>query len=60
MRQNSSNADSETYKLKIAMFEHGQPEEYLALINNNKIAIDRTGTTLVARKIKYLRTLVSR
>ena len=26
MRQNPSTADSETYKLKIITFEHGQPE----------------------------------
>ena len=58
MRQNLSNADSETYKLNIATFEHGQPEEFLALMNNFKTAIGGTGNMLAEGKINYLLTLL--
>ena len=58
MRRNPSDADSETYGLKIAIFEHGQPEEFLALMKNLKTAVDSTGTTSAAGKINYLRTLL--
>ena len=58
MRQNPSDVASETYKLKIATFEHGQPEEFLEIVNNFKRTIDGTGTTMAAGKINYLRTLL--
>ena len=32
MCRNPSDANSETYELKIATFEHSQPEEFLALM----------------------------
>ena len=48
MCQDPSDADSETYKLKIVMFENGQPKEFLALVNNFKTVV----------KINYLRTLL--
>ena len=54
-----SDDDSETYKLKIAMFENGQPEEFLALMKNFKRAIDGIGTTSEAGKINYIRTLLT-
>ena len=58
MRQYPSDADSETYKLKIVLFENRQPEEFLALMKNFKSAIDRTGNTSAAGKINYIRTLL--
>ena len=58
MRQNPSDADSETYKLKIFTFEHGQSEEFLQLVKNFKRAIDRTWTTTAAGRINYLHTLL--
>ena len=58
MCRNLSESDSETYKLNIVMFEHGQPEEFLALMNNFKTAIDGTGATSAAGKINYIRTLL--
>ena len=48
MCQDLSDADSETYKLKIVMFENSQPKEFLALVNNFKTVV----------KINYLRTLL--
>ena len=50
--------ESETYKHKIAMFENGQPEKFRALMNNFKTAIDGTGTTSAAEKIKYHRNML--
>ena len=58
MRRDPSNADSETYELKIALFENGQPEGILALMKNFKSEIDRTGNTSAAGKINYIRTLL--
>ena len=57
MRQNSSNADSETYELKIITFEHRQPEELLQLMKNFKRVVDNTGTTTAEGKINYIRNL---
>ena len=51
MRQNPSDSDPETYKLKIATFENGQPDEFLLLMKNFKTAIYGTGTTSAAGKI---------
>ena len=59
MRQNQSDADSETYKIKIGTFENGQPEEFLQIMNNFKRAVDRKGTTTTAGKINYLRNILS-
>ena len=49
-------ADSETYKLKIAMFDNGKPDEFLKMRKNFNTVIDGTGTTTAAGKINYLRT----
>ena len=51
MPWNPSYDESETYELKIAVFEHGQPEEFLALMKDLKTAVDKTGTTSVAGNI---------
>ena len=50
MRQSPSNADPETYKLKITTFENGKPEESLAVMKNFTTAIDRTGTMFAGDK----------
>ena len=46
--------------MNIVTFKHGQPEEFLQLIKNFKIAVDGTGTTTAAGKIHYLLTLLRR
>ena len=58
MCRNLSNANLETYKLNIAMFEHGQPEEFLMLMKNFKNAVDGTETNLATGKINYLLTII--
>ena len=54
MRRNPTSAISETYNINISMFEDGQPEEFLALLNNFSIAIDGTGTTSPSGRINYV------
>ena len=39
-------------------FKDGQPEEFLYLLKNFKIAIDGTGTTTTSGWINYLRTML--
>ena len=51
-------ATSETYKLKMATFENGQPEYFLMLLKNVKTAIDRTQTSLDVERINHLRTML--
>ena len=51
MCRNLSDANSETYELKIVTFEHGQPEEFLALVKNFKKLVEGTGTTTAAGNI---------
>ena len=58
MRRDLSDTKSETYELKIATFENGQAEEFLALMKNFKTALDGKGTTSAAGKINYLRTIL--
>ena len=49
---------SETYKLNISTFDDGQPEEFLSLLRNFKIAIDVTGMTTGSGWINYLSTMI--
>ena len=58
MLQNPSDTNSETKKLKVFTFKHGQPEEFLQLMNNLKRAVDGIGTKTAAGKINYLLTLL--
>ena len=60
MRQDTESALSQTYELKIAMFENGKPEELIKTMNNFKTAINGTGTTSVSGKTNYLYTLQHR
>ena len=51
-------ATSETCNIAIVTLENSQPEEFLALLNNFKIAIYRTGTASVAGQINWLRMML--
>ena len=42
MRQNPESADSDTYKLNIAMFDNRKQEEFLGIMKKFKTAIDGT------------------
>ena len=46
------------YELKMTTFENGQREDFLGLLKNFKTSIDGTGTTTVAVRINYLRTML--
>ena len=58
MRQKPPNVALETYNLKIATFEHGQPEEFLHLTTNFKRVVERTWTEMAAGKLNCLHTIL--
>ena len=58
MWRNPTSATSEKYIINISTFEDGQPEEFLALLNNFNIAVDETGTKYPLDIINYLRTIL--
>ena len=58
MWRNPVSATLETYKLNTKIFENGQPEELITLLNNFNKATKGTGTTAVDRRINYLRTML--
>ena len=49
-----SSTASETFNVNMNTFDDGQPEEFLSLLRNFKIAIDGTGTTTPSGRINYL------
>ena len=50
MRRYPATATSDTYELKIAMFENSKPEEFLKMMKNFKTSVNGTGSTGVAGK----------
>ena len=58
MQQKPASATSETYKLKMNIFENGQPEELIFLLENFKKAIDGTITTTISIQSNCLRTII--
>ena len=50
---------SETYNINMSTFKDVQPEEFLVLLKNFRIAIYGTGTTSPLGKINYLHTMLS-
>ena len=58
MHKNPASDASETYKLKMAKFKNGQPEDFFALLKNFKNVIDGSGTTSVTGRINYLRAML--
>ena len=58
IHQNLSDANLEMYELNIEMFEHGQPEEFLTLMNILKKNVGGMWTNLATGKINYLLTLL--
>ena len=44
----------DTYKINMSTLNYGQPEEFLAILNNFRVAIYRTGTTSLLGQINYL------
>ena len=58
MKRKSIPSASETYNMNISMFNDGQPDEFLALLNNFKIEIDGTGTTSPSGRITCLRNML--
>lgn len=58
MQQKPASATSETYKLQMNIFENGQPEELIFLLENFKKAIGGTITTTISIRSNCLRTII--
>ena len=56
--RNPTSDNLETYNINISTFEDGQPEEFLALLNNFRTVIYGTGTMSPSGRINYLRTML--
>ena len=51
---------SELYEFKMALFNNGEPEEFLLFIRNFNMNLEASGTLVASTKIQYLSTLVHR
>ena len=60
MRRDPASAASETYKLKLQMFENGKPEEFLQMMKYFKTGTDVIETTYSPGNIQFLRTMLRR
>ena len=58
MRRNTSSEGPKTYNINMNTFDYGQPEDFLAILNNFKISIDGTGTTTPSGWIYYLSKII--
>ena len=58
MWRNPTPDTSDTYNINMSTFEDGQPEEFLALLNNFRNAIYGTGTTSPSVQMNYLRMML--
>ena len=50
--------DQMLYNTNMSNLNDVQPEEFLALVSNLKIAIDGTGTNMTTGRIIYIRTML--
>ena len=51
---------SETYKLKLQMFENGKPEEFLQMMKYSMTGTDRTGITSAPGNIQFICAMLGR
>ena len=58
MMRNPDSVASETYELKLATFDNDQLEEFLALLNYFKTAINGTETMSISVRINYVLKLL--
>ena len=54
MRRQQSSVACKTYNINMKIFDNGQPEEFLSILNNFKIATEGTVTTTPSGQINYL------
>ena len=50
--------NSDPYKLKMAFFDNGKPEEVLLFVNNFNMTLKALGALAATAKIQYLLTMV--
>ena len=49
---------SEIYEFKMALFENGEPEEFLLFMRNFNMTLVESGMMSMGTEIKYIRNLV--
>ena len=49
---------SDIYELRISLFDHGDPEEFLLFVHKFKIDFAATGTLGTEAKVQYLSTIL--
>ena len=58
LRMDLTSEKSDLYKFKIALFDKGNPEEFLLFVKNLKMMLKVLGMLSASTKRKYLRTLL--
>ena len=58
MRRDPTSEKSDLYRLKMTLFDNGDPEEFLLFIKNFNMTIEASGMLVARVKIQYFRTLV--
>ena len=59
LRRDPTSANLELYELKMALFDIGEPEEFLLFIRNLQMDLEASRTPYAGVKIQYIRTLVN-
>ena len=49
---------SDLYEFKVALFDNGEPQEFLFIVRNLQIMLEASGTLAANAKIQYLRMLL--
>ena len=49
---------SDLYEFKVALFDNGEPQEFLFFVRNLQIMLEASGTLAANAKIQYLRMLL--
>ena len=49
---------SDMYELKMALFDNGEPEEFLLLVQNFNMTLDTSRTLSSNAKLQYLRNII--
>ena len=58
LRRYFTSSTSALYELRMSLFDHGKPEEFLLLIQNFQMTLASTGTIETEEEVQHLRTLV--
>ena len=54
LRRDPTSDKSDLYEFKMALFDNGDPEEFLLFVCNLNMTIEATGTMEMAAKVQYI------